>query len=85
MDMYVPLWPEIHMINVQVMRVQRYDQCGELDSGADVKQGRVWLRLGLGRITGISGKLCRIIRLGIRQEKTDPAQPYSIYKYMYNV
>ena len=28
------------MINVQVMRVQRYDQCGELDSAADVKPGQ---------------------------------------------
>ena len=31
------------MINVQVMRVQRYDQCGELDSGSDVKPGK-WMK-----------------------------------------
>ncbi len=28
------------MINIQVIRVQKYDQCGELISGADVKEGR---------------------------------------------
>ena len=32
---------EIHMINTQVMRVQRYDQCGELLAGADVQAGTV--------------------------------------------
>ncbi len=30
---------EIHIINVQVSRVQRYDQCGELLAGADIKPG----------------------------------------------
>ena len=28
---------EIHIINAQMMRIQRYDQCGEYIDGADVQ------------------------------------------------
>jgi hypothetical protein len=38
------IWGEIHIINVQVIRVQRYDQCGELLAGADIKPG-TWSNL----------------------------------------
>ena len=30
---------EIHIINIQMMRIQKYDQCGELVSGFDVQPG----------------------------------------------
>ena len=29
---------EIHIINVQMMRIQRYDQCGEYIDGFDVQE-----------------------------------------------
>ena len=54
-------------------------------------KGKMLSKLEFGRISGkkipgfpaISGKACRIIRLDIRQEKSEPAQPYRSKPYDY--
>ena len=36
--LYSSDYQEIHIINVQMMRIQRYDQCGEYIDGFDVQE-----------------------------------------------